>query len=73
MLRATNNSVAGTASRSASSTALRPATISPLGRSPRGAREGAERVIVVARGEVERVEGERVAFFSAAFLRFAAA
>ena len=65
--------MAGTASRSASSTALRPATISPLGRSPRGAREGAERVIVVARGEVERVAGERVAFFSAAFLRFAAA
>ena len=68
ILRATNNSVAGTASRKASKTALRPATISPRGRSPRGARDGAERVKVVARGLVLRV-----AFFSAAFLRLAAA
>ena len=34
MLRATNNSVAGTDSRRASRTALRPATISPRGASP---------------------------------------
>ena len=35
MLRATNNSVAGTDARNASRTALRPETISPLGFSVR--------------------------------------
>ena len=80
MLRATNNSVAGTFSRSASSTALRPETISPLPRSlrPRSLRAA------LARGEVDRVVAGRASlvrrvvvtlspFFSAAFLRFAAA
>ena len=59
MLRATKSSVAGTDSRSASRTALRPATISPRGASP------FENLRVVA--------GFLAADFSAAFLRFAAA
>ena len=60
ILRATNNSVAGTDSRNASRTALRPATISPRSPSP----------LVYLR---VAAAGFLAADFSAAFLRLAAA
>ena len=65
MLRATISSVAGTFSRSASRTALRPETISPFGFSLRPRGDDA------ARGE--DVPPRFPSFFSAAFFRFAAA
>ena len=50
MLRATSNSVAGTAARSASRTALRPETISPLGFSIRAERAKYPALIVALDG-----------------------
>ncbi|CAB4840745.1 unannotated protein [freshwater metagenome] len=76
MLRATKSSVDGTLSRKASSTALRPATISPRGLSPRGARAGlislpSLRPVVTLPAPLVVVLLEL--FFATAFLRFAAA
>ena len=69
--RATKTSVAGTDARSASSTALRPATISPFGLSTLELRPAELRGVVPVRGVVP-ARGFAFAF-SAAFLRLAAA